>query len=158
MTAESPAALIRRAAERLRVDQTILAGDPERQGNCLSACVATFLGRPLDQVPHFAEYAPDRKDAWWDCLIGYMAGHGYWPIDLPTINDGVPGEQLFVMGMSPRGVCHQVLYIDGELWHDPHPSRAGITDVREVIAWRPMRHDHTPTARSILRETGESDE
>lgn len=128
-----------------RVTQTILADDPERQGNCLSACVATFLGRPLEEIPHFAEYAPDRKDAWWDCLIGYMAGHGYWPTDLDSPSDARWDEPVFVMGMSPRGVCHQVIYRNGELWHDPHPSRSGVIDVRESIVWRPIRHDHTPT-------------
>jgi hypothetical protein len=133
----------------VRVDQTILASDPKRQGNCLSACVATYLGRPLDEVPHFAEYASDRKDAWWDCLIGYMAGHGLWAYDI-GLSDAEPGEVVFVMGMSPRGVCHQVLYRDGALWHDPHPSRGGILDVREVIRWRPVRHDHAPTDTRVI--------
>lgn len=132
-----------------RVNQTILASDPKRQGNCVSACVASWLERPLEEVPHFIEYKvegdPGDTIAWWSMLIGYMAGHGYWPIQLDSVTDGEPDELLFVMGMSPRGVCHQVLYRDGELWHDPHPSRDGITDVREVIAWRPVRHDHAPT-------------
>ena len=78
-------------------------------------------------------------------FLGYMAGHGLWPVELEAVDQGDPGEVLFVMGMSPRGVCHQVLYRDGQLFHDPHPARAGITDVREVLAWRPMLHDHTPT-------------
>lgn len=129
------------------VDQTIMATDPARKGNCLSACVATFLDRPLDEVPHFAEYSTDRTDAWWDLLIGYMAGHGYWPTDLESVNDAEPGEWLFVMGPSPRGLMHQVIYRDGELLHDPHPSRDGVTEIREVLVWRSVRHDHTPTAQ-----------
>lgn len=133
-----------------RIDQTIFATDPTRQGNCLSACVASWLERPLDQVPHFVELgvqAHGEEDTvyWWAMFIGYMAGHGYWPVQLETPEAAEPGEIVFVMGMSPRGVCHQVLYRDGELWHDPHPSRAGIVDVREVLAFRPVRHDHAPT-------------
>lgn len=130
----------------VKVDQTILASDPKRKGNCVSACVATFLGRPLDQVPHFVEISPDTTVGW--LLVGYMAGHGYWPHQLASPQDADPGEIVFVAGMSERGVLHQVLYRDGVLWHDPHPSRAGVLDVREVLAWRPVRHDHTPTGET----------
>lgn len=138
----------------VKVDQTILASDPKRKGNCVSACVATFLGRPLDQVPHFVEIdegatvdGSEGSTAWWWLLVGYMAGHGYWPHQLASPQDADPGEIVFVAGMSERGVLHQVLYRDGVLWHDPHPSRAGVLDVREVLAWRPVRHDHNPTER-----------
>lgn len=141
-----------------RVDQTILADDLKRMGNCLPACVASFLGVPLDEIPHFLEFGQRWQDQldcelgadethWWAMFLGFMAGRGLWPTELDDV-DAAPGELLFVMGMSPRGVAHQVLYRDGALWHDPHPSRAGVIDVREVIAWRPAKHDHTPTERT----------
>jgi hypothetical protein len=130
------------------VDQTILATDPNRQGNCLSACIATYLDVPLDQVPHFAEYLPDEGDAWWHLFIGFMAGRGLWPVQLDDPHDALPGEVTFVCGPSERGVLHQVLYRDGVLFHDPHPSRAGLLGVTEVLVWRPIRHDHEPTERT----------
>lgn len=135
-----------------RVDQTILASDPNRQGNCLPACVATILDKPLETVPHFIEsgqWLGDTEEggpSWLALLIGYMAAHGYWPKVLDTLNDVPAGVHAFVMGMSPRGVCHQVIYRDGVLWHDPHPSRDGVTDVREVLVWERRTFDHTPTA------------
>lgn len=139
-------------AETARVDQTILAGDPKRQGNCVSACVATYLGVPLATVPHFVEYDGATVDGtpggtgWWWLLIGYMAGRrGLWPVELDDVDDGRPGELLFAAGPSERGVLHQVLYRDGVLWHDPHPSRAGLLKVTEVLAWRPALHDHEPS-------------
>lgn len=134
-----------------RIDQTILAdGSAGRPGNCLSACVATWLGRPLEEVPHFIEVGakvdgPDGGVAWWMLLIGYMAAHGYWPVELDSIEDPEPGEVSFVMGMSERGVLHQVLYCGAHLYHDPHPSRAGLVDVREVMVWRPVTHNHQGT-------------
>lgn len=132
------------------VDQTITADDPKRQGNCLSACVATLLDIDLDQVPHFIEHGirvngEDDRTVWWAMLVGFMAGRGQWPVELSSMHDANEDEPVFVMGMSPRGVCHQVIYVNGELWHDPHPSRAGLVDIREVLAWRTTRHDHTPT-------------
>lgn len=139
-----------------RVDQTILASDPHRQGNCVAACVASYLGVPLETVPHFLEHDTEAtvdgsagSVAWWWLLIGFMAGHGLWPVELDSLTEGERGELLFVAGPSARGVFHQVLYRDGELWHDPHPSKDGLTEVREVLAWRPRQHDHAPTPHDL---------
>jgi hypothetical protein len=129
----------------MKVMQTIWVSDPNREGNCLAACVATYLELPLEKVPHFAEYYPYDKDAWWHFLLGFMAGHGLWAYDIHDVETAQPDEVVFVAGMSERGVMHQVLYKNGVLWHDPHPSQAGILDVREVIKFLPATHDHTPT-------------
>lgn len=138
------------------VTQTILHGQGDRPGNCLSACVATYLARPLEDVPHFVETgeqlyrnelgrdAGEDRIAWWAMLIGYMAAMGLWPVQLDSVDDADPGETVFVAGPSTRGVLHQVLYRDGELFHDPHPSRAGLVSISEVLAWRPSWHDHDP--------------
>lgn len=136
-----------------RVTQTILASDPKRMGNCVAACVASFLGLDLEQVPHFLEFGdawkpdPDEPDrvVWFAMLAGFMAGHGLWLTQLDDLEGAEPGELVFASGPSPRGVFHQVLYRDGQLWHDPHPSRDGVLEVKEVEAWRPFRHDHAPT-------------
>lgn len=137
-----------------RVDQTILATDPKRVGNCVSACVATYLDVPLETVPHFVEHGSDLAgddtdpNAWWWLLVGYLAAYGLWPVDLPDLAHAELGEMVFASGPSPRGIAHQVLYRDGVLWHDPHPSRDGILEVAEVIAFRPRLHDHEPTLRT----------
>ncbi len=139
------------------VDQTIFVDDPKRKGNCVAACVATFLDVPLTEVPHFIElgiaygdsddvHAASAGHAWWSMLLGFMAGKGMWPVVLESVTDGERDEILFVAGKSPRGVMHQVLYRAGRLWHDPHPSRDGIVDVAEVLAFRPLsRFDHEPS-------------
>lgn len=141
------------------VTQTILHGSGPRPGNCFAACVATFLDLPIEQVPHIVELGihlngEDDKMAWWALTLGFMAGHGYWPTRLDSLADAEPGEVVFVGGPSPRGVEHAVLYRDGELWHDPHPSRAGLLSIDEddLIVWRTLPaagFDHTQT----LKET-----
>lgn len=135
------------------VTQTILASDPKRQGNCVAACVATFLGIELEQVPHFIEFGAgwngkEDRVAWFAMLCGFMAARGLWITELDSLSDAAAGEVVFVAGPSCRGVTHQVLYRDGDLWHDPHPSRAGVLEARHVEAWRPLPaagFDHTPT-------------
>lgn len=136
-----------------KVDQTIFASDPKRVGNCVSACVASYLGLDLEDVPHFVELGSDLagegtdQQAWWWAFLGFMGGHGLWAYQFDSVDDeGIGhGEIVFAAGPGPRGVAHQVLYRDGELWHDPHPSREGLLEVTEVLAFRPVRHDHTPT-------------
>lgn len=140
------------------VDQTILASDPSRKGNCVAACVASILGIPLDRVPHFIEFGIAYGDSddlaevshgnnWWAMMLGFLAGHGLWVVELEKVTDAEREECVLVAGMSPRGVVHQVIYRDGALWHDPHPSRDGVLDVREILAVRPLSgFDHSPTA------------
>lgn len=141
-----------------KVDQTIFVGDPKREGNCVAACIATLLGTPLDRVPHFVEFGiaygdtPDdvakvsHGNNWWAMMLGFLAGHGVWVVELEDFSHAESNELILVAGMSPRGVMHQVIYRDGRLWHDPHPSRAGVLDVEEMLAVRPLSgFDHSPT-------------
>lgn len=143
-----------------RVNQTIFAGDPVRMGNCVSACIASIFSLPLDEVPHFVEFGLEQGDqvgdqvggvsngnAWWAMLLGFLAGIGREVVELDSVHEAHPAELVLVAGMSSRGLLHQVIYLDGELWHDPHPSREGVLDVLEVLALRPLSgFDHTPTA------------
>ncbi len=149
---------------RFRVDQTIFVGDEERKGNCVAAAVATIMRVPLSEVPHFIDFGiaygdvdDDSPDAvstghhWWAMLLGFLAGKGYWVTELDAIEDAESHDWLLVAGMSPRGVMHQVVYHGRRLWHDPHPSRAGVLDVREVLAVRRLPSvgfDHAPTEAS----------
>ncbi|GAA1909253.1 hypothetical protein GCM10009737_08080 [Nocardioides lentus] len=142
-----------------KIDQTIFVGDGRRLGNCVAACIATITGDPLDRVPHFIEFGiaygdTDTTDAdvssgnnWWAMMLGYLAAKGLWPVELEQLTDADAHELVLVAGISPRGVVHQVIYRGGRLWHDPHPSRAGVLDLREVLAVRPLPgFDHAPTA------------
>ena len=148
------------------VDQTIFADDPKRKGNCVAACVATYLGIPLARVPHFIEDgiawgdAVDADDLsagsfpggsvsqgnhWWAEWMGFMHGYGLYPCRLESVADALPEEVVFVSGPGSRGVGHQVLYRDGVLWHDPHPSRDGLLEITEVLAFRHHTgFDHSP--------------
>jgi hypothetical protein len=149
-----------------KVDQTIFVTDhPKRLGNCVAACVASALGLRLEQVPHFIEFGiyygdkPDPKDtssgsAWFAMMAGFFAGHGVWPVTVESVDHAEPGELVFVHGPSPRGVGHQVLYRDGRLWHDPHPSRDGLLSIStdgSLFVLRPLPEvgfDHAPVGRA----------
>lgn len=119
------------------VDQTIFA--PERfdpnstvRGNCVQACVASVLEAPLSEVLHCAHMT---HSLWLPCL----EKHGFAWIKTP-INVRFNGYHL-ICGMGPREiigldghkfpVAHCVVGFNGEIVHDPHPSRAGLTTQEE---------------------------
>lgn len=113
------------------VTQTIFHDDPAgRPGNCLQAAVASLLELPLQDVPHFVALGPD----WLDCMVRFCQARGF---ALHTI----PSDQYCAYGMawglSERGVRHAVCWVDGRMAHDPHPSRAGLTTVTELIVFEP---------------------
>lgn len=103
-------------------------------GDCLRACVATLLSMDLDEVPHFVQYIdhPDGTDPllWWWALIGFLVAHAS---HVEWIDDKDCTGWSIATGLSPRGHQHAVVYHDGALIHDPHPSRSGLLDVEGHI-------------------------
>lgn len=92
----------------------------------MAAALASLLAMPLEDVPEFEEMA---RDKWQIALWNWLNARGYslfvcYPEDAPQ-------GYVIANGMSPRGLSHSVIYKNGKLVHDPHPSRAGIESVRE---------------------------
>ena len=112
------------------VTQTIVASaDDALPGNCLQAAVATFFGRPLEQVPHFGLF-----NSWNEALNLWLAdwyGLGAAVRDYPSQVDG----RYLLIGTSPRNAewTHVVVAEgDGIVW-DPHPSRDGLIDRKRIV-------------------------
>lgn len=101
------------------VDQTTF-GMPG--GNCWSACVASLLELPIEDVPYFLDDWPEKFNRW-------IEARGFYAV---TIADErfVPGGYCIIGGHSPRGIPHAVVGCRDRIVHDPHPSREGLV-VRE---------------------------
>jgi hypothetical protein len=118
------------------VDQDLFYdAEGRNRGNCLQAVVASLLGLPLVDVPHFVQVEEDGGQLWDAHLRDWLAArglrqqlwlhgdHGVWP--------GLPFEEYAaVYGPSPRGagIFHIVVSKGGVMVHDPHPDRTGITE------------------------------
>ena len=108
------------------VYQDIFINDPQgRYGNCLQATIASILEMNLEDVPHFAAM-PD--DTWFEFMCNWLWDKGWNIEDFETVNDSP--EYMLTIGPSQRGVSHAVIYKDGEMVHDPHPSNAGLLSVK----------------------------
>lgn len=151
------------------VDQTIMQ-DPERGilGNCYQACLASVLGIPLDTVPHFvALHGPEQLGAgpiWWAEARRWIRREHDRDLAMfditpehPTPCSMYAGEpadwQAFGIGSvpSPRGPFEHavVVNLDGDVVHDPHPSRASMGGTITVVdllfriddVWNPLIQD-----------------
>lgn len=114
------------------VDQTTF-GAPG--GNCLSACIASLLHLPIEEVPYFMSNDINGT-AWVQKLSEWLKLRGFYPLFLGGWAK-VPGPHIW-RGKSPRGVAtHAVIGIGDVMIHDPHPSRAGVRKVIQKIVLVP---------------------
>jgi hypothetical protein len=102
--------------------------DAIHNGNCYAACLASLLDLPLWMVPPFEDMFGRsdwhrRSQEWLERMFGMelVRTEGHAPGSLP--------DYYIASGLSSRGVRHSVIYGDGQLIHDPHPSREGIVAV-----------------------------
>lgn len=114
------------------------------QGDCQRAVIASLLDLPIADVPHFAQLAAeaestDKAYGFWGGVYDFCESHGY--DFMPNVNPIyhlVNGQDLYhqISGPSPRtpGVFHAVVGLNGKVFFDPHPSRAGL--VGDPSKWR----------------------
>lgn len=126
------------------VDQTVF-GFPN--GNCFEACVASILEIPLESCKIFLEGVDPSsendiktKDHWWLVTQRWLRGHRYEPIYLlaKELNGLVPQGWSIISGKGPRELDHSTVGFNGRITHDPHPSRAGLLEVRDYICLIPL--------------------
>lgn len=102
--------------------------DGIHNGNCYAACIASLLDLPLWMVPPWEDMFG--RGAWYirteEWLLRIfrlkiVKTKGHQVEDMP--------EFYIANGLSPRDVYHSVIYSNGKLVHDPHPSDAGVAEV-----------------------------
>jgi len=105
------------------VNQTI---SNSKNGDCVRACVASLLECNIEFIPNFMGnsnegYAQAVKK--WGDKLGIIV------LDIATDNvDIFQGIHVMAFGKSPNfeDCQHAVIYCDGELSHDPSPSKKGL--------------------------------
>ena len=109
----------------------------EERGNCFSACVASILELPIEQVPTFVI-----EDDWHIAAQTWLNARGLWLLSLPWDDEWGAivlepfGGYHIIGGQSPRGEHgHSVVGLRGEIVHDPHPSGEGIRPPNAEFPW-----------------------
>lgn len=122
-----------------RVDMTVMRSvEAGTVGDCLRACIASLLELKASDVPHFTQQQIESaKLDVWAIVDDWLAQRGLALVIVKI--SGAPEPQIprgvhyIGIGPSPRGmVQHAVIYSDGAMVHDPHPSRAGIETLDRI--------------------------
>ena len=124
----------------------------EIHGNCLVTTYASYMDLPVEDCPQFQLlFDVKQLPGFWDEVVKlWLQQMGYkrlFYLTDPFITNGFD-DYYFAYGTSPRGFSHQVIYKEGKLFHDPHPSQGGVEvhgyEVLEKIEghWRHQKHDN----------------
>jgi hypothetical protein len=117
-----------------RVDQTQFGSD----GNCAAACLASYFGCTLAELPDVGEIAKAGGD-WWKAIADVCMSRGVRIIHAWASWFPAPPKGLHIAGgQSTRGLDHVVLVEDGRMVHDPHPSRAGLLEIEDYWLMIPL--------------------
>ena len=116
--------------------------DPENgiHGDCDRACLASMLGLPIGDVPHFFDGVNTSEE----CVAAYktrkkwLNDRGVTYIQVKIVGDEDyekvirstsyenPGIPFLLVGESRNGTTHVVICLDGEIIHDPALDNSGI--------------------------------
>lgn len=122
------------------VDQTKFG---HGEGNCFAAAIASVLELPIDLVPGVT---PD--EAWgsyMERLRAWLSEHDHNYIEVK--HDGFESHDKrhwgwhLICAKGPRNrdtgqaIYHAVVGFNGDLKHDPHPSRRGVLPPSEDNPW-----------------------
>ena len=121
-------------------------------GDCWRACVATIFGFPAEAVPDFAlfTWGNGAQELWARGM-----GKTVKTKAIASLHE-VPDWLCMVVGQTERGTSHVVVYWDGRMIWDPHPSRAGLVGGAWVEWFEDWPHeDRTCWACGVALEEGE---
>ncbi len=102
--------------------QTRLHNPPEQLGNCYATVIACTLGlKSSEDAIQIQEHYKNKN--WRETLDKWLIERGY---KREKLNGHLFDDKYyFVTGKSERG-AHICIYLNGELYHDPHPNQTGL--------------------------------
>jgi hypothetical protein len=124
-----------------KVNQTKLHNPPEQNGNCFRAVISSLTDIPIDEIIPIEDLYDDVN--WQTRMICFLKNRGWiWRSapefklyygegkTVPEMNtDSMKDVAYAVVGKTNRfsgQVDHICIYMNGELWHDPHPENTGL--------------------------------
>lgn len=106
------------------------------RNDCYTCCLATVLGLPYEEVPRFYNDNDELLGDWDKQVSAFLEKHNLQVVQVqmsPEVLKLLKGLAI-VAGPSytpeyrDRGEYHAVVYLNGELFHDPKPNPTGTID------------------------------
>lgn len=104
----------------------------QRPDGCWAACLAGLARLPHDAIADLlpVDVSEEGWPAYERAVKIALAERGFVHLAYEMQGEGglvAPRGFAIATGRSSRGVLHSVIVRNGVLWHDPHPSREGLT-------------------------------
>lgn len=102
-------------------------------GDCQRACIASLLDLPIAEVPHFLHDGTKDHVEFNQRINRFLSPLGLMHLETHAFDfkdDWKPDCYHMIYGPASRGFRHAVVAFNGEVIHDPHPSRAGLLEDR----------------------------
>ena len=138
--------------------QTKLHSDTQK-GNCFATCIASILELPIEAVPAFEELFETYPTQWFGWCRRYLAGWGIMPVQRDA---HLSYDSYYIAnGASPRSregnlILHSVIYLNGKMAHDPHPSGDGILSEDSFIYFLSLNQSPAKANPQISNDKKES--
>ena len=138
------------AVEELELTRKVMQTKTGDKGDCARAAIATYLGLPLSAVPDFIETSDGIARNFWMDVEDFFESHGFtfYEVGLSRSFAGeerrsAPADLWLASGTTVRSESsnrtHMVVMKGFDLYHDPHPSNAGLLKINH--AWQAKLRD-----------------
>jgi hypothetical protein len=138
-------------------------GEVIQRGNCYAACIASLLEISITEVPNVEVFFHLDGLFWSDVMDKFLESKGWelfnnhkfarmhpddnrvtfimpkGDVDAMQLKD----RYYLVSGKSARDVNHIVIYKNGYLAHDPHPSREGLITMDNFQVLEPFMNQQS---------------
>lgn len=106
-------------------------------GNCLTACVASILELPIEQVPNFIEFDKGNGE-YLQVFNDFLGQYGYQALTifLSVLDETwIPSGYHLIYGYSEEGVKHAVVGYQGKIVHDPAPDGSPLAKIESYTVF-----------------------
>lgn len=107
--------------------------DQLEDDDCLRACLASIFDLTALDVPHFVR---DHGAMWNAEFKDWLAGRGF---ECVAFDNHYPRQGIYLAdGWTDRDTPHMTVWRGVEMIHDPHPGKAGLTNIRRTYWIMPL--------------------
>lgn len=125
--------------------------DQQGKYDCWWACMSSLTRIPLARFyDTCGDPSPENDDDKLVAKTVQLLDQEGWDLHYFWHRHGaIPKGWSIACGPGPRGLQHSCLAYDGEIVHDPHPSRAGLNTIEDYEVLLPFFRGHGAVGHGV---------
>lgn len=119
------------------------------KNDCYTACLATLLGLPYEDVPRFFDDNNELLGDWSQQVSAFLLPRELQILQFDSSPEILNSLRGLIICAGPSYTpefkelehFHAVIYKDGKLWHDPKPNPVGVIEPKVIDILVPIYKD-----------------